>query len=140
MDLVESRYTSVRTDGLRAENRTRIRSRSANCSTATFDLEVLGFDSSRCFITNKNNLSAAAFVPITVNVCLLCAELHIYVCVKMNVVWDVAPCSPVETDLRFRGAYCRHHQAPLKRLAISTRLHGSSSQTTAMFIIAAMGI
>jgi hypothetical protein len=28
---------------------------------------------------------------------------------KMAVFWDVAPCSPVETDRRFRGAYCLHH-------------------------------
>jgi hypothetical protein len=25
---------------------------------------------------------------------------------KMTVFWDVAPCSFVEIDLRFRGAYC----------------------------------
>jgi hypothetical protein len=29
---------------------------------------------------------------------------------KMTVFWDVAPCSPVETDRRFRGSYCLHHQ------------------------------
>jgi hypothetical protein len=29
---------------------------------------------------------------------------------KMTVFWDVAPCSLVETDWRFRGAYCHHHQ------------------------------
>jgi hypothetical protein len=29
---------------------------------------------------------------------------------KMNVFWDVAQCNPVETDRRFRGAYCLHHQ------------------------------
>jgi hypothetical protein len=28
----------------------------------------------------------------------------------MNVFWDVAPCSVVEIDRRFRGAYCLHYQ------------------------------
>jgi hypothetical protein len=30
--------------------------------------------------------------------------------IKMIVFWDVAPCSLVEIDPRFRGAYCLHHQ------------------------------
>jgi hypothetical protein len=29
---------------------------------------------------------------------------------KMTVFWDVALCSLVEIDRRFRGAYCLHHQ------------------------------
>jgi hypothetical protein len=29
---------------------------------------------------------------------------------KIAVFWDVAPFSLVETDSRFRGAYCFHHQ------------------------------
>jgi hypothetical protein len=29
---------------------------------------------------------------------------------KMNVSWDIAPCSPVEIDGRFRGAYCLNRQ------------------------------
>jgi hypothetical protein len=28
---------------------------------------------------------------------------------KFRVFWDVAQCSHVEVDLRFRGAYCFHH-------------------------------
>jgi hypothetical protein len=28
----------------------------------------------------------------------------------MTVFWDVAPCSLVEIDRRFSGAYCLHHQ------------------------------
>jgi hypothetical protein len=28
---------------------------------------------------------------------------------KMPDVWDVAPCSLVEVDRRFIGAYCLHH-------------------------------
>jgi len=27
-----------------------------------------------------------------------------------RVFWDVAPCSHIEVDLRFRGAYCLHRQ------------------------------
>jgi hypothetical protein len=29
---------------------------------------------------------------------------------KMIAFWDIAPCSPVEVDQRFRGVYCLHHQ------------------------------
>jgi hypothetical protein len=28
---------------------------------------------------------------------------------KMTPFWDAAPCSLVEVDRRFRGAYCLHH-------------------------------
>jgi hypothetical protein len=31
--------------------------------------------------------------------------------VKFGVFWDVAPCSLVGVDRRFRGVYCLHHQA-----------------------------
>jgi hypothetical protein len=30
--------------------------------------------------------------------------------VKFSVFWDVAPCSLIGVDRRFRCAYCRHHQ------------------------------
>jgi hypothetical protein len=29
---------------------------------------------------------------------------------KVTVFWDVAPCSLVKIDRRFRAAYCLHHQ------------------------------
>jgi hypothetical protein len=29
---------------------------------------------------------------------------------KIRAFWDVAPCSLVGIDRRFRGAYCLHHQ------------------------------
>jgi hypothetical protein len=29
---------------------------------------------------------------------------------KFRVIWNVAPCSHVEVDQRFRDAYCLHHQ------------------------------
>jgi hypothetical protein len=31
--------------------------------------------------------------------------------VKMAVFWDVAPCSLVDIDRRFIGAYCLHYRA-----------------------------
>jgi hypothetical protein len=31
---------------------------------------------------------------------------------KFRAFWDVAPCSHVEVDRRFRGAYCFYHQGP----------------------------
>jgi hypothetical protein len=33
------------------------------------------------------------------------------VSMKFRVLWDVAPCSHVEVDRHFRGAYCLYHQA-----------------------------
>jgi hypothetical protein len=32
------------------------------------------------------------------------------VSMKFRVFWDVAPCSQVDVDRRFRGAYCLHLQ------------------------------
>jgi hypothetical protein len=29
---------------------------------------------------------------------------------KFRVFWDVAPCSLIGVDQRFRGVYCLHHQ------------------------------
>jgi hypothetical protein len=34
---------------------------------------------------------------------------------KLTVFWDVASCSLVETDRRFRGAYCHHHRGEAAR-------------------------
>jgi hypothetical protein len=31
---------------------------------------------------------------------------------KFRVFWHIAPCSQVEVDRCFRGAYCRHHNRP----------------------------
>jgi len=39
---------------------------------------------------------------------------------KFRVFWDVAPCSHVEVDRRFRGAYCLHHQGALMMEAVRT--------------------
>jgi uncharacterized protein (DUF305 family) len=39
---------------------------------------------------------------------------------KITIFWDAAPCSLVKIDLRFRGAYCHHHQGALMMEAVST--------------------
>jgi hypothetical protein len=31
---------------------------------------------------------------------------------NMTAVWDIAPCSLVEGDPHFRGAYCLHYHLP----------------------------
>jgi hypothetical protein len=38
---------------------------------------------------------------------------------KFRVFWDVAPCSHVEVDQRFGGAYCLHHQGILMMEAVN---------------------
>jgi hypothetical protein len=56
----------------------------------------------------------------------------------MITFWDIAPCSVVEVDRRFRGVYCLHDQGDeyiiavimeavrnFKRRSTSTRLHGT---------------
>jgi hypothetical protein len=50
---------------------------------------------------------------------------------KMTVFWDVAPCSMVEIDRRFGGAYCLHLYALMKLTDVSEVL-------TASIIIALM--
>jgi hypothetical protein len=58
---------------------------------------------------------------------------------KMVIFWVVVPCSLVEIDRRFRGAYRLQCQVvstalmmeavtPLKRRSISTRLHNATLQ------------
>jgi hypothetical protein len=37
-------------------------------------------------------------------------QVLMVVSMKFRVFWAVAPCSHVETDRSFRGAYCLHHQ------------------------------
>jgi hypothetical protein len=37
----------------------------------------------------------------------------------MTVFWDVAPCSLVEIDRSFRGAYCLHHQGDRPEMSVS---------------------
>jgi hypothetical protein len=55
---------------------------------------------------------------------------------KMTVCWDVALCSLVETDRRFRGAIALMMEAVSKTetLVNFTRLHGPTAQKTVNFI------
>jgi hypothetical protein len=51
---------------------------------------------------------------------------------KMAVVWVVAPCSLVEIYQRFTLTCSLHHQNALKRQQTYTRLHGATTQKTAI--------
>jgi hypothetical protein len=42
--------------------------------------------------------------------CLQFWKYHLVIIKKFRAFWDVAPCSHVKVDRRFRGAYCLHHQ------------------------------
>jgi hypothetical protein len=59
----------------------------------------------------------------------------------MKAFWDVAPCSLVEVDRRFKGAHCLHHQGDdgtsLKRRSTS-RLHGAIIWKALIFIFTAV--
>jgi hypothetical protein len=48
---------------------------------------------------------------------------------KFRVFWDVAPCSQVEADRRFRSTYCLHHRDD------RTYDGGSTSETSVNFIL-----
>jgi hypothetical protein len=50
---------------------------------------------------------------------------------KMTAVWDTAP-SCLEVNRRFRGAYCRHNQSPLKRQSTSKTLSDAIFQKAIM--------
>jgi hypothetical protein len=58
-------------------------------------------------------------------------QVFAVVSVKMTAFWNVAPCSLVEIDRRFRGAYCLHHQIALVIEAVST------SETSVNFYVTA---
>jgi hypothetical protein len=57
--------------------------------------------------------------------------------------WDIAPCSKIEVDRRFRGVYWLHHQndpndnfcPPLKRRSTSILLHGATSQKFVVILL-----
>jgi hypothetical protein len=64
---------------------------------------------------------------------------------KTTVFWNVAVCCLVESDRRFRDAYCHHQddeliEAPLKRRSSSTRQHGATTQKAVVFTIAALTV
>jgi hypothetical protein len=50
---------------------------------------------------------------------------------KIRAFLDVASCSLVEVDRRFRGECCLHHQGDDQ--STSSRLHDAISQKTVMF-------
>jgi hypothetical protein len=53
---------------------------------------------------------------------------------KMTAFGDIAPCSLVEADRRFRGAYCLHRQGGWwRQYAPSTRPHDAISQKAVIF-------
>jgi len=53
-------------------------------------------------------------------------QVHKAASMKMTVVWDVVPCSLVETDLRFGGAYCLHLQGDIIALMMEA-VHASET-------------
>jgi hypothetical protein len=77
-----------------------------------------------------------------------CPEVVLFRCdlrfsrrrIELAVFWNVAPCSLVDTDRRFRGSYGLNHHPYggsklLKRRSVSTRVHGGTSQKTTIFVI-----
>jgi hypothetical protein len=48
-------------------------------------------------------------------------------CMKMAVFWYVAPCSLVDTDRCFRGAYCLHHQGDDRVNVVRLELNNETS-------------
>lgn len=64
-----------------------------------------------------------------------CVNQEIYWKLKMAAFWDVAPCSVVENVQRFISAYSLHYQDDK---SVSTKLRGSSFQTTAISTLVAV--
>lgn len=61
----------------------------------------------------------------------------------MPVLWDVALCSVVDIDRRFRGGYNLHHQGndrpddgePVKRLPTFTKQRGAASKNLSLRVL-----
>jgi hypothetical protein len=53
---------------------------------------------------------------------------------KFRVLWDVAPCSHIEVDQRFRGAYCLHHQGTLMEAGCTSEMSVHFNVTTRRYI------
>jgi hypothetical protein len=68
---------------------------------------------------------------IAYNITLVGFEVLTAVSMKIAVFWVVAPCSVGVVLERFRGRCCLHHQGNRP----STRLHGATTQKTAIFNI-----
>jgi hypothetical protein len=52
---------------------------------------------------------------------------------KFRVFWDVAPCSHVEFDRRFRGAYCVHHQGLMMEVVRTSETSVKFNVTTGRY-------
>jgi hypothetical protein len=71
-------------------------------------------------------------------------QVFVAASMKVTFFWDIAPCSLVEVDRRFRGAYCLHKQRE-KRLLIrvppdcfpsmTSLLHESGCNENPVFIL-----
>jgi hypothetical protein len=72
------------------------------------------------FLLSPNVMYTYIHTYIHTNTCISTYVVRIYtykrtikliegVKMKMAVFWDVAPCSLVDNDRRFRGAYCQYH-------------------------------
>jgi hypothetical protein len=55
----------------------------------------------------------------------------------MKAFWDIAPCSLLGVERRFRGAYCFHHQGVESFKSAPKRLHGAMSQKALTFYVIA---
>jgi hypothetical protein len=80
--------------------------------------KFLAFDEIRMFITRVHKSPPLDPILSQGN---LAHTLTTYLFNKMTVFWDIAPCSLVKVDRRFRGVYCLHHQGGLKGCHIHTR-------------------
>jgi hypothetical protein len=60
-----------------------------------------------------------------------------YYNMNMTSFWDIALCSLIEADQRFRGAYCLHHQGDSFPWWWR-QIHGAISQKAVIFMLAIM--
>jgi hypothetical protein len=63
--------------------------------------------------TIKTHIVVKTSNPTNTNLCIsqfmIRSTVQITADLKMAAFWDVAPCNLVDTNRRFRGAYCLHH-------------------------------
>jgi hypothetical protein len=87
----------------------------------------------RCPVTKPPPLFSV--LPQAVSTVVICSTYWFFMLstqlyFRMWLFWDVAPCSLVEFYQCFKGVCCLHQT--------STRLHGTTSQKTIIFILASM--
>jgi hypothetical protein len=66
---------------------------------------------------NTCNCRYLRWVLVASNPCFVRLQVLTAASMKLRVFWDVAPCSLIEVDWRFRGAYCLHHQGDKQALS-----------------------